>query len=313
MVKVSVLIVTYNAIWEKLESTIKSVVFQKYIELEIIFADDGSGKKWDKEIENLLRVLNFKNYKFKNSQKNVGTVKNIYNALSVAEGKYIKVISPGDFFYSETALKSWVAYMESTKADISFGNAVYYKKGENGIHQIETIPAPTNIEVFEKKKEKELFIDYLLVNDTILGAAIFVRRDIIQKYLEYMVDKVKYAEDYMVRLMIYEGKRVNYFPEKMIWYEYGEGISTTQDSKWGKLLKKDFDASNRILMERGKVTNKISARYKKFLQIKFRHNITKKIVKAMMFPSVFYWRMKMQYNIRKTPIDGNTEFLTQIL
>ena len=50
-------------------------------------------------------------------------------------------------------------------------------------------------------------MDYLLANDTILGAAVLAKRNIILKYLLEMEGKVKYAEDYMIRLMIFDNKK----------------------------------------------------------------------------------------------------------
>lgn len=312
MIKVSVLIVTYNAEWEKLESTVRSVVFQNYDDYEIVFSDDGSSKKWDKEIEKLLDALEFKNYKIKNSEENVGTVKNIYNGLSVAEGEFIKVISPGDFFYDRDTLKCWIDYMENQNAEMSFGDSVYYRKENSIIQQIATKPAPANIEVFKgRKMRKNIFVNYMLANDTILGASILVRRDVMEKYLKCMVDKVKYAEDYMVRLMVYENKKIVYYPYKSIWYEYGIGISTTKESKWAVLLKKDFDSSNQLLLEKEAV-DKLSVKYKKYLRKDIKNNTIRKLVKEMMFPSLIYWRIRMNRNTRKTPVDGKLEFINEI-
>ena len=39
---ISVIIVTYNPKWEKLRTTILSILFQKNINIEIIVSDDGS-------------------------------------------------------------------------------------------------------------------------------------------------------------------------------------------------------------------------------------------------------------------------------
>ena len=42
--KVTVAVISYNPVWEKLRNTLKSVVWQKKVDFEIIVADDGSEK-----------------------------------------------------------------------------------------------------------------------------------------------------------------------------------------------------------------------------------------------------------------------------
>ena len=66
-------------------------------------------------------------------------------------------------------------------------------------------------------------MDYLLANDTILGAAVLAKRNIILKYLLEMEGKVKYAEDYMIRLMIFDNKIICHMDKNLIWYE-GEPV-----------------------------------------------------------------------------------------
>ena len=50
MIDISIIIVTYNSKWFELKATIKSVLMQKGINYEIIFADDGSKIKWNEKI-----------------------------------------------------------------------------------------------------------------------------------------------------------------------------------------------------------------------------------------------------------------------
>ena len=50
MIDISIIIVTYNSKWFELKATIKSVLMQKGINYEIIFADDGSKIKWNEKL-----------------------------------------------------------------------------------------------------------------------------------------------------------------------------------------------------------------------------------------------------------------------
>ena len=86
--EVSVIIISYNPVWEKFENTLLSVVMQKRITMEIILSDDGSAQNLFHEAECLLQRHGIKNYQFLASDKNRGTVKNVYAALKKAKGRY---------------------------------------------------------------------------------------------------------------------------------------------------------------------------------------------------------------------------------
>ena len=55
MIDISIIIVTYNSKWFELKATIKSVLMQKGINYEIIFADDGSKIKWNEKIREYVK------------------------------------------------------------------------------------------------------------------------------------------------------------------------------------------------------------------------------------------------------------------
>ena len=55
MIDISIIIVTYNSKWFELKATIKSVLMQKGINYEIIFADDGSKIKWNEKIKRICK------------------------------------------------------------------------------------------------------------------------------------------------------------------------------------------------------------------------------------------------------------------
>ena len=56
---VSVLLVTYNADWNKLKQTIESIIAQKDVSFELIIADDGSKIRWDEQIQELCKEHGF--------------------------------------------------------------------------------------------------------------------------------------------------------------------------------------------------------------------------------------------------------------
>lgn len=297
MPEISVIIVTYNADWQKLKMTINSVLMQKDVSYEVLFADDGSKKKWNKEISEYIQDRC--SFTFVDSINNVGTVSNILNALENAQGRYVKVISPGDCFFSDDSVKRWIEHMKSSKADLSFCNAVYYKHEGSAIEIVQEKSSPKNIYLYhETNNRRKLFVDYLLANDFILGASVLAERKVMSYYLTEMREKVKYAEDYMIRLMIFDNRKIEHINDCLIWYEYGGGISTNGNNSWKKLLQRDFEATNSIIENRRTPSEKIQKKYQLYL-IKKNEKI-KKIVKVVLFPTTIFYRIKMKHSYEKT-------------
>ena len=309
MTRVSIIVVTYNAKWEKLKLTINSILLQSGIDYEIIFADDGSAYKLNEKIQEYIQ--NNCIYRFADSAKNVGTVMNILNGVEKAEGEYIKVISPGDCFYDQQSLKEWVAHIEKNKVDLSFCDAIYYRNIKNTTEIVKSKASPKNVYLYYKDNYHKLFIDYLLANDSILGASVLIKKSVILQYLQEMAGKVIYAEDYMIRIMIYDNKLINHFNKTCLWYEYGDGISTSNDNKWAELLHKDFEETNKIIKKRNLTTDKIHKKYKRLVIDKEKRSPIYKIKKALFFPTVIWYRLRMKWFYCVSP-SGNIDKLSVI-
>ena len=121
------------------------------------------------------------------------------------------------------------------------------------------------------------------------------KKDIFFSYLTEIKNRVKYAEDYMIRLMVYDRKKIYHINCNLIWYEYGEGISTTQNNKWAILLHKDFEEVNDLIKKRNTEQSNLHERYRRFLTD---HNIGDR------------WKMKFSKNT--TPIE-NVKFLNEMM
>ena len=308
MKKVSVIILTYNASWEKLKATIRSILLQEEIDYEIVFADDGSARNWKEEITQMLKG-NGVAYRFAFLENNSGTVRNVSNGLDAADGEYIKLITPGDFLYDRKTLCSWVAFMEEMESQVSFGDAVFYNDESGQPAPIAGTPAPANRMLFDLPQNREdVFVDYLLANDTVLGASLLMRADLMRQYLQLIVDKVKYAEDYMLRLIIFDQVTVHYYRKKTIWYEYGTGISTGKESRWAQRLQQDFAATDEILKERGTAPDAVAEKYLAYLKNDSSNPLLHKLKKTAAFPGISKWRKQMEL-AAKTPTDVDTAYL----
>lgn len=310
MIDVSIILVTYNSNWESISVTLQSILKQKKVSMQIIIADDGSKITFDDRIKKLMELYGFDNYLILNATANRGTVLNISNSIKNIRGKYTKTIAPGDYLFNNTTLYNWVDFMSKNNVSVSFGDAVYYSK-TNELLLYKTKGAPVNKKLFALGKyNSKQFVDYLLANDTILGAAQLMKSDILIKYLKIIENKVIYAEDYMIRIMIYDGINVVYYPNIVIWYEYGTGISTSKNSKWDKLLYADFEMSNDLISQR-KADNFMQIKYQKYLKLRKVKNI-KKIVKVICFPSVIVYRIRFKYVKESIPVGVNKKLFDWI-
>ena len=304
-VMISVIVLTYNAQWEKLSATLISIIFQNKIEPQIIIADDGSTNNFEKNILNLFKQYNFSNYKLSLQDENRGTVENIRSALQLCNGKYIKAISPGDCFYNNDSLFKWITFMDKNKSKISFGDAVFYNLHGNKIETINNVSSPFCKDVYRDNNRSELFVRYLLANDTILGASLAFDKRTLAYLLNKIKGKIIYAEDFTVRIAVFENIRIDYFDNYIIWYEYGTGISSSNNVKWNKRILDDFNSSNNIILNDEEVPDYLSEKYKKYLSTAKKLNIVSKIIKIIYFPSLINIRYEMRYKIKHRTNIGN--------
>lgn len=315
---ISIIVLTYNAQWKKLSTTLMSIMTQINIKPQIVIADDGSKNNLENDILNLFALNNFTNYKLSFQSKNRGTVDNIYSALQFCDGKFIKAISPGDYFYDKDSLFTWVNFMEEKKSKISFGDAAFYCHNGNSIRTIDNISSPLCKNVYIANERNELFVRYLLANDTILGASLAYDKQTLIYLLNKIKGSVKYAEDFTVRIAVFENIRIDYYSNFIIWYEYGTGISSCNSEKWNKRIFEDFNSSNIIIMNDDVTPDYLSKRYKAYLcKSTNGPKALAKFIKVFYFPSLIKIRCEMRYRIKhKAETDEktiSTNFINQIL
>lgn len=305
--QVSVIIAQYNPCFDKLKKTLYSVIRQKNIDFEVIIADDGSKITFVDEMKEICERVNFYDLKLSCLEENIGTVSNIYFACCKAEGDYIKVISPGDIFADDNTLYDWYFFTKRKKADLSFGDLIYYNSQSYG-HPVQLIvPSfPVSVNLFRDGRIGRLqMIDYLVAHDGIVGASILVKRELFLFSLKEMLGKVIYAEDFFVRKVIAERKRIIYFPQKVIWYEYGLGISTSKNEVWAKRIKKDLDNMDQILQDN---LDNYSVIIKQYCMVGRLNRYLRRVMKILLFPEAILLSLRIKLFPRKSKKYNNETF-----
>lgn len=235
--KFSVIILTYNSDLDKVLLTIKSVVNQNFSDYEIIVTDDGSAVDHFEEIAKYFIKVGFENYLFNKNEKNLGNVGNSIIALEKANGKYIKELGVGDLLYDRNTLRKIYDYAELHKTKFAFGKMQSYYTLRNGTVVKHNYSAPRNINEYRKKdkNKKKLLRNVLLYRDWLSSAATFMDREYIKRLRICLSNEAhdKYCDDLAVALILLHNEDIDFFNEYVIWYEYGNGISTNSktDSK----------------------------------------------------------------------------------
>ncbi len=241
----TVIVCTYKTDYETVRLTVDSIISQKFEKYELIITEDGSESDWIPLIEDYLKRKKFFDYKLRKNKVNVGTVKNYYAALKVAEGKYIKVLGAGDLLYNELALRKMYDFMEKKHCDFGFGKARLYYMNDNRMVKLEEYKAPRNMHLYRKKLWKLYsFIDIIVLHDWICGASIFGKREALIHYVGMLRGVSKYSEDIFQLFALLEKRNIYFLDEFIIGYEYGTGTSTKRGmNKMKRALIADINNS----------------------------------------------------------------------
>ena len=272
-VEVSVIVATYNSSLDKIMLTLRSVIEQSKVGMEIMVADDGSVENHAAEIEGFLRDKGIENYRLLMHEHNEGTIKNCYDAVCKSKGKYIKLISPGDCLYGIKALRKWIDHIEKENREWSFCDTVYYHLSgkEKIIDKVRRHPMV--LRPYREQDDYRCRRNVVVYADCILGASTLVHRDLFIKYLGELTGRTKYAEDFSYRLMMWDDIVPCYYPCPVMLYENGTGISSSRNAKWVRILQKEWDVTTEILMGREPDDDQIKIRLRKklFLANRFRY------------------------------------------
>lgn len=246
--KFTVLVITYNAKWEKLKLTLSSILRQSMTDYEIVIADDGSKDNMEQTIREYFAKQGFSGYKLVMNEKNQGTVANLISGLAVTEGEYVKFISAGDLLYCEDTLQMIYDFMIEHHSESCFGLIQGYRMADGHIQKVGYYH-PFDMNAYRKGDKDRIMKNLVLYSDNVCGASITYENHFAKEFMNRIKDDVKYEEDIFQVLAAVEGRGVDFIDEYLIWYEIGEGITTQKKSGFEALVRQDVDRFYRRLYE----------------------------------------------------------------
>ena len=217
---------------------------------DIIIADDGSEIDCSEQIKDLFTHFKYKDFMMLRNEKNVGTIRNIYEAVKCARGKYVFLTSPGDMLYESNTLKNILKFTDRKHANCVFGDAIYYceQNGERNILIKENLPSKPQI--FNERKNKIIGKLAILQGHKICGATFFREKNFFLKHIQNVLNTTKYVEDTTTTMSyVLDEEKIIHYPQKIVWYECGVGISTNKENRWRNIIKNEIDITREMLFK----------------------------------------------------------------
>lgn len=316
MNKISVIVLTYNPLYELLLRTIKSIIYQKGIDIELIISDDCSEPSNDslQKIELFLKKNNFLCYKISKLKINVGTVKNFLNGLSFASCKYTKVLGQSDLLYDEYTLRDMYEFISEKESSLVFGNYACFNYVDNKIHLVQKEMLPRDINAYINKDRYRIKRNLVLLCDIMPGAAVIYDSEIVKKYIIEFGDESKLAEDYLTRIMAIKGEKIDYMNRNVLMYEWGTGTSTSGKPNFSNRLNIDLMNVDKVLL---KLSDDLA--YKKELYEVFEYHNNPIAKKKKMIPfylrhiDILIFRIKRVFFRRNSLMKYDSSFINKII
>lgn len=294
----SVIVAAYNPVYEKMILTIDSIICQKDVNIELIVTDDGSENNYFDEIKEHLRNKGVINFELIEHKENQGTVLNVYDGVIKSGCKFVKIISPGDILASDDVLYEWIQQMIYKDYGWSFSDAVYYCKEKDKYVAVESKAHPQIVEPYLKEEDDVCRWNYVVNDDIAMGATLLCTRPLFEEYLLRIIYKVKYAEDNVWRLMMYDGIIPYYHPLETVLYECNTGISTSGGDRWSKLLSADWAVANKIMFENPNEEDNLQKEMRKYVFREYSNNRILRKIEELLIPGRFRISIKRKIHPR---------------
>lgn len=220
----TVVVLSYNNS-KYLEECLDSILMQSYREIEIIIADDCS-KEFDADKYKAYCEQNGrKNIKKVNiirNETNLGTVKNVNNALRQANGIYFKLIGADDELADENSLYEAARNLKASPYGIITSNVI---KCDSEMKVIRLYPNRLQKDL-NSMTARECYIRLCIHNDIIAGG-VFFSKSFLETY-GYFDERYKLLEDWPMWLRVaHAGAKIVYCPFNAIKYRSDVGFGTS--------------------------------------------------------------------------------------
>ena len=96
---VLVIVASYNPIYENSKNSSMLDYPTKNIEIQLIVVDDGSDNNCFDELGLYIKSMGYERLYIDFFKAKTRDLQNIMQGLQIATGKYVKVLSPGDYLY----------------------------------------------------------------------------------------------------------------------------------------------------------------------------------------------------------------------
>lgn len=225
--KFSVVLCTYNTDEDSLRFTLDSLVNQSIGDYEIIVCDDGSADNHRAFLEAYFAAQGIEQYRLLLSPVNRGTVQNLLAGLEEARGEYVKPIGAGDALADRETLERIWAFMREKRGKLAFGK-LRAVSVEDGARRVQgELAIPMRLSSYERRGLRSLKRNLVAYGDNISGAQLFYDTAYLRELLLRMTPGVKYMEDFCTYLAVLDGEEIAFFPETVVLYEVGSGLSTS--------------------------------------------------------------------------------------
>lgn len=225
MKKFTIIISHYNQI-KYIDIAIKSVLSQSYKNIELIIADDCSKEFSKKYVENLITKNNKNNFDYiiYHGKKNVGTVKNLNNALKLATGDYILFFAADDKLYDKNVVSNFIKEFENSKKNIVTSQCLLYgKKLKESFGKYVNAKKALKL----NKKSSNAIYEKMCEGCFYGSGGTAYRKEVFKKYGLFN-EKYKFVEDFSYWLYILrEGEKIYYADFNTLCHRDG-GISHSE-------------------------------------------------------------------------------------
>ena len=227
---ISVVLICYNQDLSDILFSISSVIRQTGCDYELIISDDHSEEDRRVSICSYLDKCGFTKYQYLRAAENRGIVMNLLSGVTAASGDIIKMLSPADALYASNTLATIEQFCKTHETLIGFGRLAGYQRNESGFSFF-PYEAPLSPEKYNDPaiRCEELLKDQIINTNWVPGCALFYRKDFIQRYLTTLHRDygIRFGEDLSCPLITKDGTRIAFLDEYVLWYEVGNGITTS--------------------------------------------------------------------------------------